>query len=67
MAVHHNDYDRENVNSKFIFGRLDLPELFKFSRYEHTWDEKEENAIQKSIKKQSLFSKITLSLLTNKP
>ena len=63
VAVHHNKYDREDPNARFKFGRLDLPELFEYSRYEHTWDEREENAIQKSLKSQTLFSKITLSLL----
>ena len=64
VAVHHNEYERENPNARFKFGRLDLPELFYYDRYEHTWDEREENAIQKSLKKQTLFSKITLSLLS---
>ena len=63
IAVHHEEYDKNNENSKFKFGRLNIPELFSDFKFEHTWEEKRENAIQKSLKKQSLFSNLTLSAL----
>lgn len=64
-VVEHEEYDKTNHNASVEFGIIDSPDLITNTEFQFSWDYRQENEVQKSLKGKNLFSRVTTSALSN--
>lgn len=60
-VVEHEEYDKTNANVEF--GKIDSHDLITNTEFQFSWDYRQENEVQKSLKGKNLFSRVTTSAL----
>lgn len=64
-VVEHEEYDKTNSNANVEFRIIDSPDLITNTEFKFSWDYRQENEVQKSLKGKNLFSRVTTSALSN--
>ena len=62
-VVEHEEYDKTNPNAIVEFGRIDSNDLITNTEFQFSWDYRQKNEVQKSLKGKNLFSRVTTSSL----